>query len=121
MYPQIKEIIWCQNQTITQQHIFQRSTLATETNKIRLNTDKLRYLGLSVLEISKIIMCRFGHESKYGDKANLCYIDTDSFTINIKTEDVCKDIANDVEKSLDTSNYETEKRLAIGKNKKGLD
>ena len=32
---------------------------------------------------------------KYGDKARLCYMDTDSFVINIKTEDFYKDIASD--------------------------
>ena len=57
---------------------------------------------------------------KYGDRAKLCYTDTDSFVIYIKTEDFYKDIANDVEKWFDTSNYdENDKRpLPIGKNKK---
>ena len=41
---------------------------------------------------------------KYQDKAKLCYMDTDSFTIHIKTEDFFEDIANDVEKRFDTSN-----------------
>ena len=57
---------------------------------------------------------------KYGDNARLCHMDTDSFIINIKTEDFYKDIANDVERWFDTSNYDkNDKRpLAIGKNKK---
>ena len=57
---------------------------------------------------------------KYQDKSKLCYMDTDSFIIHIKTEDFYKDIANDVEKWFDTSNYdENDKRpLPIGKNKK---
>ena len=33
------------------------------------------------------------------------YMDTDSFIIYIKTEDFHEDIANDVEKWFDTSNY----------------
>ena len=33
---------------------------------------------------------------KYGNKLRLCYMDTDSFFMNIKTEDFCKDIAGDV-------------------------
>ena len=45
-------------------------------------------------------------EPKYNDNAKLCYTDTDSFIIHIKTEDFYKDIANDVEKRFDTSNYE---------------
>ena len=45
-------------------------------------------------------------------------MDTDSFVIHIKTEDVYKDIANYVEKRFDTSNYATERPLPTGKNKK---
>ena len=54
---------------------------------------------------------------KYGDNVKLCYMDTDSFIMNIETEDFCKDIANDVEKRFDTSNYECDS-LPTGKNKK---
>ena len=45
-------------------------------------------------------------------------MDTDSFIMNIKTEDFYKDIANDVEKRLYTSNYECDRLLPTGKNKK---
>ena len=55
---------------------------------------------------------------KYGNDVKLCYMDTDSFIMNIKTEDFYKDIANDVEKRFDTSNYEVDRSLSIGKNKK---
>ena len=57
---------------------------------------------------------------KYGNRAKLCYKDTDSFVIYIKTEDFYKDIANDVERWLDTSDYdENDKRpLPIGMSKK---
>ena len=48
----------------------------------------------------------------------LCYMDTDSFIMNIKTEDFDKDIANDVEKRSDPSNYEVNRPLSMGKNKK---
>ena len=59
-------------------------------------------------------------EPKYDDKARICYMDTASFVIYIKTEDFHKDIANDVERWFDTSNcHENDKRpLLIGKNKK---
>ena len=36
-------------------------------------------------------------KSKYDEKAKLCYIDTDSFIVYIKTDDIYKDIAKDVE------------------------
>ena len=55
---------------------------------------------------------------KYGDNVTLCYMDTDSFIIHIKTEDFYKDIANDVEKRFDTLNYEVSRPLPTGKNKK---
>ena len=41
----------------------------------------------------------------------LCYLDTDSFTIHIKTEDFHEDITNDVKKWVHTSDYtEDDKR-----------
>ena len=55
---------------------------------------------------------------KYDDNVKLFYTDTDSFIIHIKTEDFYKDIADDVEKRFDTSNYEADWPLPTGKNKK---
>ena len=55
---------------------------------------------------------------KYGDNVKLCYMDTDSFIMHIKTEDFYKDIADDVEKGFDTSNYEVNRPLPTRKNKK---
>ena len=55
---------------------------------------------------------------KYGDNVKLCYMDTDNFIIYIKTEDFFEDIANDVESMFDTSNYEVNRPLPEGKNKK---
>ena len=43
---------------------------------------------------------------KYGEKVHLFYVDTDSFIVYIKTGDVSKDIAEDIETGFDTSNYE---------------
>ena len=56
-------------------------------------------------------------------KAKLCYTDTDSFIINIITEDFFEDISNDVEAWYDTSNYDEndKKPLPIGKNKKVIE
>ena len=79
------------------------------------------YLGLSKLETSKTQMYEFWYDymkSKYGDNVKLCYMDTDSFIMHIKTKDFYEDIANDVEKRFDTSNYEVNRSLPTGKNKK---
>ena len=53
---------------------------------------------------------------KYDENAKLCYMDTDRFIVHVKT-DICKDISKDVKK-IDISNYETDRPLPIGKNKK---
>ena len=89
--------------------------------KTKVKMNKPIYLGLSILEISKILMYEFWYDymkPKYGDNVKLCYTDTDSFIMHIKTEDFYKDIANDVEKRFDTSNYEVDRPLPTGKNKK---
>ena len=77
-------------------------------------------LGLSILEISKNLMYEFWYDYvklKYQDNAILSYMDTDSFIMNRKTEDFYEDIANDVDKRFDTSNYEVNRPLSTGKNK----
>ena len=84
--------------------------------------NKPLYLGMSILDISKTLMYKFWYDyfkPKYGDRAKLCYTDTDSFIIYIKTEDFFEDISNDVEKWFDTSNYNKKDKipLPIGKNK----
>ena len=68
-------------------------------------------------------MYEFWHDyvkPKYNDKVKLCYMDTDSFVINIFTEDFFEDINNDNERWFDTSNYDRNDKipLQIGVNKK---
>ena len=100
---------------------FSENLLAIEMKKTKVKMNKSIYLGLSILEISKTLMYEFWYDymkPKYGDNVKLCYMDTDSFIMHIKTEDFYKDIANDVEKRFDTSNYEGNRPLPMGKNKK---
>ena len=57
------------------------------------------HLGLSMPELSKILMYEFWYDyvqPKYGEKVNLCYMDTDSFIVYIKTN-ICKVITEDLE------------------------
>ena len=72
------------------------------------------YLGLSILQISKTLMYEFWYyyiKRNYQKNAKLCYMDTNSFIIHIKSENVDEDIANDVKKWFDTPNYsEDDKR-----------
>ena len=92
-----------------------------EMKKTKIKMSKSIYLGLSILEISKTLMYEFWYDymkPKYGNKVKLCYTDTDSFIINIKANDFYEDIASDVENRFDTSNYEVNRPLPMGKNKK---
>ena len=86
-----------------------------EMNKTRVKMNKPIYLGLSILDISKILMYEFWYDYM---KPKSCYMDTDSLVMNMETADFYKDIANDVEKKFDTSNYEVDRPLPIRKNKK---
>ena len=86
--------------------------------KVKVKMNKPIYLGLSILEISKIIMYEFWYDyvkKKYGDMVKLCYMDTDNLIMNIKTKDFYKDIAQDVEERFDTSNYNVDRPLPKGK------
>ena len=100
---------------------FSENLIAIETEKTKVKMNKPIYLGMSILDISKTLMYEFWYDyikPKYQDKAKLCYMDTDSFVIHIKTEDFYEDIANDVEEWFDTSNYDDNGPLPTGKNKK---
>ena len=79
-----------------------------EMKKVEIKMNKPVYIGQAILDISKTLMYEFWYgyiKPKYGDKARLCYTDTDSFVVNINTEDFFKDIADDVESWFDKSNY----------------
>ena len=92
-----------------------------EMKKVKVKMNKPIYLGLLILEISKIIMYEFWYDyvkKKYGDMVKLCHMDTDSLIMNIKTKDFYKDIAQDVEERFGTSNYDVDRSLPKGKNKK---
>ena len=81
-------------------------------------------MGMPILDIrKKTLIYEFWYDyikPKYQDRGKLCYMDTDSFAIHIKTEDSYKDIADDVEKQLDTSNYNKDDKrpLPVGWEKK---
>ena len=82
------------------------------------------YLGLSILDISKTKKYEFWNDylkCKYNDKAKLCYMDTDSFTVlHIKAEEIYKDILQDVGTRFDRSHYNVNRPLTMGKTKKVL-
>ena len=100
-----------------------KDLLIMDMRKTEVTMNKPIYVGQAILDISKTLMYEFWYDyikQKYGDKARLCYTDTDSFVMYIKIEDFYKDIAGDVERWFDTSSYNKKNKrpLPIGKNKK---
>ena len=77
--------------------------------------NKSVYLGLSILELSKILLQEFLYDHvkpEYGEKAKSRYMNTDN------TYDIYKDYAEDIETRFDTSNYKLDRILRKAKNEK---
>ena len=108
-----EKTIWCQNQIIILQ-IFSRTSVSNRNEENADTMNKPVYLGLSILELSKIIiMYEFWYDyskPKYGKKVR--------YIKYIKTDDINKDIAEDVKARFDTSNYELDRKFPKEKNKK---
>ena len=66
---------------------FSYCLMAKEMKKTWVKMIKPLYLRMSILDIRKTLMYEFWYDyikPKYGDRAKLCYTDTDSFIIHIK-------------------------------------
>ena len=89
--------------------------------KTQIVMKKPVYLGLSILNLSKTLMYGFWYDyfkPKYGENTKLCFIDTDFFIVHVKTDDIYKDVAEDVKTKFDTSNHQLNRHLSKEKNKK---
>ena len=107
-----EETIWCQNQLIILQSLSQEIHYQKKWKKTV-------YLGLSILELSKILMYEIWYDyekPKYDEKAKFCHMNIDSFIAYIKIDGIYKGIAEDVEIRFHTSNYEFDRPLPKGKN-----
>ena len=88
--------------------VFSKNLMWCKIRKIIVVMNKPVCIGQAILDLSKIIMYEFHYDYmklKYGETLRLCYMDTDSFIYDIKTNDFYKDIAGDVEARFDTSGY----------------
>jgi len=88
--------------------------------KILLN--KPIAVGFCILELSKLIMYRFYYDylkPKYGDGCKLLFTDTDSFCCQIRTDDLHRDMAEEIDR-FDTSNFEREHPLYSDRNHRVL-
>ena len=101
---------------------FRENLLALETRKTEIFINKPVYLGLSRLELSKIVMYEFwyDHAKPNEEKAKLCYMNTDSFVEHIKAKYIYADVAEENETRFDTLNYELDRPLPTRGNKKAI-
>ena len=101
---------------------FSDNLLAIEMKKTEIIMNKPVYLGQAILDINKTIVCGFYYgyiKPKYNNKVKLAYMDTDSFIMQIFTDDFYNDISPDINEWFDTSCY-SNKPIKIGVNKKVL-
>ena len=91
---------------------FTENVLAIEIRITQILMNKPVYLAL--LDLSKTVIYKFWFDyvkPEYGENAKLCYMDTDSFIAHAKTDNIHKDIAEDVETRSDTSSFEIDRPL----------
>ena len=93
--------------------------MKNKIKKVKMN--KPVYLGLSMLGTRKTLMSKFCYDYIKPKHQQMLNMDTDSFILYVKTEDVYEDIADDVEKRFDTWNYEFNRLCSTGKNKKVIE
>ena len=108
--------------SFARQKIFDHDLAGLHMYKNKLILNRPVYVGMSILDLSKLLMYDFYYnhlKSKYGDTVCLLYTDTDSLLLQIQTDDVYKDMAQNAD-LYDTSNYPKDHYLHSDKNKKVL-
>ena len=93
---------------------FSDHLLAIEMRKTRIYMDKLIMVDQAILDKSKELMYHFYYDyliPKYKQNVKLMYMDTDSFVLEIETEDFYKDIKDDLKEWFDTSGYDKNMKL----------
>ena len=105
--------------TYVSHKIFHENLVAVHYKQTKLLMDKPLYVGMCILELSKLLMYDFHYNyilPKYPD-AKLLFTDTDSLTYHIKTEDIYADFFADRE-LFDNSDYPSDSKFYFAENKK---
>jgi hypothetical protein len=108
--------------SFARQKIFDNDLAALHMYKSKLYLNRPVYVGMSILDLSKLLMYDFYYnemKKQYGDNVCLLYTDTDSLLLQIQTDDVYKDIAQHID-LYDTSNYPEDHYLHSTTNKKTI-
>ena len=108
------------NYLVSEPNFHTTNLLAIKRRKTQILMNKLAYLGLPILYLKKAVMYESWYDyvkPKNSENVKLCYTQTDNFIVYVKTDDIYKDIAVNVETRFDTSNFEIDRPLPKGKNK----
>ena len=100
--------------------IFHENLVAVHMKKNFLKLDKPSYVGMCILDLSKVLMYDFHYnfiKAKYGDRARLLFTDTDSLCYHIRTDDVYQDLYNHKD-MFDNSDYAETSKFFFDENKK---
>ena len=83
--------------------LFDNNLVAIRKSKIALKLNKLAYNGMCILELNKMLMCKFHYhyiKNKYDSTSKISFVDTDSLMYDIKTEPVYKGFSSNKKKCL---------------------
>ena len=100
--------------------IFHENLVAVHMKPNFLKLDKPSYVGMCILDLSKVLMYDFHYnfiKEKYGDRARLLFTDTDSLCYHIITDDVYQDLYNHKD-MFDNSDYSKSSKFFFDENKK---
>ena len=106
--------------TFARQEIFNEHLVGIQNHKEKVLLNKPIYVGMSVLDLSKHLMYDFYYntlKARYGENVRLLYTDTDSLIVHVQTDDLYKDMAQNLDE-YDTSNYPADHPLFSTANKK---
>ena len=111
---------WASKPSYMSYKIFENDLVAIRKNKVTLTLNKPAYIGMCILELSKVLMPEFHYDyikSNYGNNSRLLFPDVDSLIYEIKTEDVNKDFSSSDKEMLGFSNYSTKSKYYDNSNK----
>ena len=98
---------WAAKPSYMSHKIFHNDLVAISKIKVTLTLKKPAYIGMCILELSKVFLYEFHYnynKNKHGNNSRPLFTDSDSLMYEIKTEGVYADFSND-KKLFDFSNY----------------
>ena len=107
--------------------VFDNNLVMIRKSKLALRLNKSSYIGICILQLSKVLMYEFHYDyikNKYDNKSKLLFANTDSLRYEIKTEDVYEEFSSNKEMfdfhnySTKLKHYDNSKQLVIGKNER---